>query len=168
PVITKAADVVEGTYAILALTSGGTYYALPNEAKTTPSALTIDQVSLTIENGAVKAANVSNDYKWVITQRGETTTWDIRSAVNMTHFLWARETGAAFFAIGDKDTVTAANGNYKPDWKFFDVDGKGMQMQTSACTTRHPYVSNGQWMGAKSATDAIVLVKLSDSTSAVE
>jgi hypothetical protein len=113
---------------------------------------------------------VRNDYKWVITQRGETTTWDIRSAVNMTHFLWARETGTAFFAIGDKDTVTAANGNYKPDWTFFDVDGKGMQMQTSACTKRHAYINTtaGQWMGANSATDAIVLVKLSDSTSAVE
>ena len=170
PVITKAAEVVEGTYAILAQTADGTYYALPNEAKITPSALTIDQVSLTIENGAVTAANVGNDYKWVITQRGETTAWDIRSAVNMTHFLWARETGTAFFAIGDEDTVTAANSKYKPDWTFFDVDGKGMQMQTSACTNRHAYINitAGQWMGANSATNAIVLVKLSDSTSAVE
>ncbi len=180
--ITSASMITEGTYVILAKDSdGGIYYALPNEttvsngANTCPAAYTLDAVSMTLdEEGNVVEADVADRFKWVITHRGETAQWDIRSAVDMTMFLWMRGAGVGV-AIGTKDAVTAVNGNFAPDWTFFDDAEKGMQAQTPHAATKSRFLSvnaaaqdtslaEKQWLGSSGATDALVLVKLSDST----
>lgn len=180
PVITKAADITEGTYAFLAKKADGAYYALPNTktvadgVNTCPTAYPLDVVSMTIENGLVTAAEIGDQYKWVITHRGETEQWDVRSALDMTCFLWQKPSGAGI-AICTPDERNAVDTGFMPDWNFYDDAAKGMQAQTpnSAAhkTPRWLYVGANanmttgyQWLGAKSATDAVVLVKISDST----
>lgn len=180
PVITKAADITEGTYAFLAKKADGAYYALPNTktvadgVNTCPTAYPLDVVSMTIENGLVTAAEIGDQYKWVITHRGETEQWDVRSALDMTCFLWQKPSGAGI-AICTPNERNAVDTGFMPDWNFYDDAAKGMQAQTpnSAAhkTPRWLYVgatanttTGYQWLGAKSATDAVVLVKISDST----
>lgn len=179
PVITKAADITEGTYAFLAKKADGAYYALPNTktvadgVNTCPTAYPLDVVSMTIENGLVTAAEIGDQYKWVITHRGETEQWDVRSALDMKCFLWQKPAGFGI-AICTPDERKFDTG-FMPDWNFYDDAAKGMQAQTpnSAAykTPRWLYVATNastttgcQWLGAKSATDAVVLVKISDST----
>ena len=180
PVITKAADITEGTYAFLAKKADGAYYALPNTktvadgVNTCPTAYPLDVVSMTIENGVVTAAEIGNQYKWVITHRGETEQWDVRSALDMQCFLWQKPSGAGI-AICTPDERNAVDTGFMPDWNFYDDAAKGMQAQTpnsaAHTTPRWLYVATNastttgcQWLGAKSATDAVVLVKISDST----
>ncbi len=180
PVITKAADITEGTYAFLAKKADGAYYALPNTktvadgVNTCPTAYPLDVVSMTIENGLVTAAEIGDQYKWVITHRGETEQWDVRSALDMKCFLWQKPAGFGI-AICTPDERNAVDTGFMPDWNFYDDAAKGMQAQTpnSAAhkTPRWLYVGANanmttgyQWLGAKSATDAVVLVKISDST----
>ena len=180
PVITKAADITEGTYAFLAKKADGAYYALPNTktvadgVNTCPTAYPLDVVSMTIENGLVTAAEIGDQYKWVITHRGETEQWDVRSALDMTCFLWQKPSGAGI-AICTPNERNAVDTGFMPDWNFYDDAAKGMQAQTpnsaAHSTPRWLYVGANanmttgyQWLGAKSATDAVVLVKISDST----
>lgn len=179
--VTSAADITEGTYVILTKDSdGGIYYALPNEttvsngANICPTAYTLDYVSMTLdEEGNVVEADVDNKFKWVITHRGDTEKWDVRSAVYMTMFLWMRGAGVGV-AIGTKEAVKAINDNFAPDWTFFDDAEKGMQAQTSHATTKGRFLcvnnvaqeaslAEKQWLGNSGAADALVLVKLSDS-----
>lgn len=180
PVITKAANITEGTYAFLAKKADGAYYALPNTktvadgVNTCPTAYPLDVVSMTIENGVVTAAEIGDQYKWVITHRGETEQWDVRSALDMQCFLWQKPSGAGI-AICTPDERNAVDTGFMPDWNFYDDAAKGMQAQTpnsaAHTTPRWLYVATNastttgcQWLGAKSATDAVALVKISDST----
>lgn len=183
PVITSAADITEGTYVFLSKKADGTYYAMANSttisegANTCPYAYPISEVAMTIdEDGCVVTAEIADSFKWVITQRGETTNWDVRSAVDMTMFLWMRGAGAGV-AIGTKGDVTAVQDDFSPSWNFFDDAEKGMQAQTPIAATKGRWLYVGaaaasptgyQWLGAKLATDALVLVKLSNSTEQIQ
>ena len=168
--ITSAANITEGTYVLLTK-KDGLYYAMSNEvAIPSPVAYEAKDVAITIgDNGEVTAADIQNKFKWVITQRGESTQWDIRSAVNMHHFLWMRDAGVGV-AVGTQEEVKVVNANFDPAWNFFDVDG-AMQAQTNRAANKDRYLfvntnTDGVlvWLGHSGATDAIVLVKLSDST----
>lgn len=175
PVITKANAVTPGTYAVLYNGANG-YFALPNTTtisgtegaynNTLPTATPIADIAMTIdESGMVTSATVADTYKWVLTPYGSTEKWSIRSAVNLTHFLYSRNNGGSGVAIGVADQVTAVNANFTNDWTFLDDSAKGMQGQTSG-NPRYLYIneSSSKWAMANGMGTGLILVKLSDST----
>lgn len=177
-VITESTDLMAGTYAILYKNATGDYYALPNDTtisgevgsytNTLPSAVPINEVEIAFnDDGTVASANVANRFKWVITQRGNTATYDLRSAVNMSHFLYMRDATKGV-AIGAHEAVQVL-GAFMPNWTFaYDADKK---LHGYVHTyPRYLYVNaNLAWGGATSAVlqnagGSLVFVYLSGST----
>lgn len=180
PVITKAAHVTDGTYVFLAKKTTTdeesnvttiTYYALPNAVTSTaPVAVTADQVSITLDENTdcVTAANISNDYKWIIQKMDSKDAWNVMSAVDKSVHYWQRENaGGQAVCSQTYKTDNDLSGKLTNDWTFFDDATKGMQAQTSggAAKNRKLWINDsGVWANATVAADAIVLVKLSSST----
>ena len=171
PVITKANTITQGTYAIVYKTATG-YVALPNATtiadgvNSLPAATPIANVAMTIDDaGMVTSATVADAYKWVLTPISGTEQWNIRSAVNMSYYLFSRNNGGSGVAIGEADQVTAVHKNFTHDWTFLDDPTKGMQGQTSG-NTRYLYINEDSsvWAMANGMGTGLILVKLSDST----
>lgn len=165
PVITDAAHVTEGTYVIMH-NIDGVYKALKNDNKAeSATAVVAEDVSLTMENGVVTAAEVGDAYKWVVTESNKADGYfQIRSWEQPTLWAWHRN-NAKGFAVCDTETAT---GNHTSHWQFVNVAEWGMQMnglddETSA-HVRYARVNGDVWGTLGSPTGSIVLVKLSNST----
>lgn len=167
PVITDAAHVTEGTYVIMH-NIDGVYKALKNDNKAdSATAVGAENVSLTMENGVVTAAEVGDAYKWVITESNKADGYfQIRSWEQPTLWAWHRNNSKGF-AVCDTETAT---GNHTSHWQFVNVAEWGMQMNglddDTSTHVRYARVNGEVWGTLGSPTGSIVLVKLSNSTEA--
>lgn len=173
PVITKAADITEGTYVLLCqVAATGDYYAMKNEMTlSAPAAIPAAEVSLSIENGGVTAANVADAYKWTFVETVDGKI-NIQPAVNHARFL-REKNNASGFAIVTNDEYDAAkdagtiSGVYESMWTFVDNATYGLQA-FAGTNERHMGVNASTllWQGYKSSgfCGGLVLVKISDST----
>ncbi|MBR4851892.1 MAG: hypothetical protein IKU97_07560, partial [Tidjanibacter sp.] len=96
--------------------------------------------------------------------------WNLVSAVNKKLICWCRENTAGPIICTKEyhdDDANGISGKFVADWTFFDVEGKGMQARTSSGAEKNRHLlynaTENKWKNGE-ATDAIVLVKLSDST----
>lgn len=179
PVITEAAHVTEGTYVIMQKYSD-VYYALNNDECTASAHPTVaSEVSITIENGVVTAANVSDAHKWVVTKSTEEGCFNLRSYEKSNLWLWHRNnsTGAA---VADVDNEGISGKYHTHHWMFIDDAAQGLQMRGKdytyeeegvPTTVAHNRVlrmaeSEGVyfWGTITTPSNPLVLVKLSNST----
>lgn len=178
-VVTNSAEVTDGTYVFLAKKADGSYYALPNDKSAFPGEnrpisylLSEETVGLTMNSdGTVaSAANVKDQFKWVIKRNSTSAGWNIISAVNMENYLWMRNanTGITVGTEEEAKTISDSSKNFSCDWYFSEDATKGMQAQTPIAITHNfrVYVdpAAGRWRCKNSVVDTIVLVKLSNST----
>ncbi len=164
PVITDAAHVTEGAYVIMH-NIDGVYKALKNDNKNEQAtAVGVESVSLTMENGVVTAAEVGDAYKWIVTKSKNNGYFQIRSWENPSLWVWHRNNSKGF-AVCDTETAT---GYHTSHWQFVNVAGWGMQMNglddATSVHTRYARVNGETWGTLASPTGSIVLVKLSNST----
>lgn len=179
-VITESTNLMAGTYAVLYKTATGDYYALPNDttisgeagsyANTLPVAVPIDQVAIAFnDDGTVASANVADRFKWVISHRGNTSAYDLRSAVNMLHFLYMRDSSSGV-AIGEHAAVREVKSSFMPDWTFaYDADKKLHGFVSTYERYLYVNTTNNNWAGATktgaaNAGGSLVFVYLSGST----
>ena len=162
PVVTKAAHVTEGTYVIMHNISGS-MYALKNTAKAASAdAVHSANVSLTFdEKGNVTAAEIGEDYKWVLIQN-EDGSWLMRSWTEKS-YVWHRDnsTGVAIAA-------ESPSGNHVNSWIFSDHTTGGLQMcgvghTRYARTNQGADGAMGTWGTLAGPTGSIVLVRISNS-----
>lgn len=173
PVITDAAHVTEGTYAILFKNATeGTYYTMKNDA--TLSALTaipFSELNLTLENNMVVAAGeIADEYKWVF-DRLTSGDLNIRSAKNK-HYFFRQKNNAGGMGVMTSEEYEVAkeagtiSGVYESAWNFINTNS-GMQAFAGA-NERHLGVNadGTKWAGFKAGglIGEIILVKLSNST----
>lgn len=170
PVITKAADVTEGTYVLMFKDASGNYFTMKNEMTlVAPAAVPISEIGLTMVDGYVTEANVADDYKWTFVTNDEGNL-NIKPANNHMRFLREKNNGSGF-AIVTKDEYDAAKeagtitGVYEAGWKFSNHATYGLQAVAGA-NQRHMGVSGTAWAGYKDSgiCGGLVLVKLSHST----
>ena len=128
-----------------------------------------ETVGLTMNSdGTVaSAANVKDQFKWVIKRNSTSAGWNIISAVNMENYLWMRNANTAI-TVGTKEEAIALNTNFSCDWYFSEDATKGMQAQTPIAIEKNFRVwvdpAAGRWRCKNSVVDTIILVKLSNST----
>lgn len=173
PVITDAAHVTEGTYAILFKNATkGTYYTMKNDATLSAlAAIPFSELNLTLENNLVAAAGeIADEYKWVF-DRLKSGDLNIRSAKNKNYFFRQKNnsggmgvmTGEEYDAAKEAGTIT---GVYESAWNFINTNS-GMQAFAGA-NERHLGVNadGTNWAGFKAGglIGEIILVKLSNST----
>lgn len=180
PIIKQASHVTEGTYAIMYQVDG-TYYALNNDECIEKAHPTVaSEVTITIDNGVVTAANVTDAHKWVVTKGTEEGCFNLRSYEKSNLWLWHRN-NASGAAVADKDNEGISGINHTPHWKFKDDAIFGLQMYAKdhtytndkgeLVTVAHNRVlrmaeSGGVyfWGTITTPSNPLVLVKLSNST----
>ena len=180
-VVTNSAEVTDGTYVFLAKKSDGSYYALPND-KTANDAtdkrpisyeIGEETVGLTMNSdGTVaSAANVKDQFKWVIKRNSTSAAWNIISAVNMENYLWMRNANSGI-TVGTEEEAKVEYKSFSCDWYFSEDATKGMQAQTPVAIANNFRVwvdpANGRWRCKNSVVDTIILVKLSNSTDQIQ
>lgn len=165
PVITKAADITEGTYVILHHKEG-VYYALPNlPVAASPAGVPIADVKMTIEDGCVTAADVDEKHKWVITKRTKddgSLYYQMRPWTDSSYWLWHKNnsTGMAI------EKVDILGGSYIAQWNFEDHTTAGLNMNGANADHKRYAIINQttfNWGTLGGPNGSIVLVKLSDS-----
>lgn len=170
PVITNAADVMDGTYVLLFKDASGNYFTMKNEMTlSAPAAVAISEIGLTMVDGCVTEANVPADYQWIF-ETNEEGNLNIKQATDKTRFLREKNnlrdiaivTNEEYEAAKAADTISGA---YEASWNFINYAGKGLQAFAGA-NERHLGVSGANWVGFKMSGFAgnLVLVKLSHST----
>lgn len=180
PVITDAAHVTEGTYVIMQ-NYKGVYYALNNDECTASAHPTVaSEVSITIENGVVTAANVSDAHKWVVTKSTEEGCFNLRSYEKSNLWLWHRNNSTGV-AVADEDNTGISGIKHTHHWMFIDDAAQGLQMRGKDFTYEDEGVlktevhnrvlrmatdANGVffWGTIGTPSNALILVKISSST----
>lgn len=164
PVVTEVANITDGTYVILHKDANGVYNALSTTTCLLSAAtVALNDVQLEInENGEVVSANVSDNYKWVVTSKTDdssTTFYQMRPYVNSSNWLWHRDNSTGM-AVNETDVL---GGTFVAKWVFEDHATMGLNMKGLG-HTRYAVVNAGAWGTLKAPNGSIVLVKVSDST----
>ena len=162
PVITKAADITEGTYVILHYKDGD-YNALA----TTPCAASAvatasSDVEMTIVENSVTAANIKDEYKWIVTQKtldSGASCHQMRAWADPTYWLWFRDNGT-----GMAVAINRPSGNHNANWYIVDHAELGLNMYGVNVKTRYAVIQNGAWGTLGAPNGSLVFVKISDST----
>ncbi len=173
PVITKAADITEGTYVLLCkVAATGNYFAMKNEMTlSAPAAIPAAEVSLSIENGGVTAANVADAYKWTLVKIADGKI-NIKPAVDHARFLREKNNAGGFAIVTNEEYEAAKeagtiSGVYESKWTFVDNASYGLQAFAGS-NERYMGVNETSllWAGYKTSgfCGGLVLVKISDST----
>ena len=161
PVVKEVASLTEGTYVILHCDANGAYNALATtpcaaSAVATPAA----DVEITIEDNAVTAANIKDEYKWIVTHKVEEgdAYFQMRAWVAPAYWLWFRDNGTGMAVAVDRPS-----GNHNAKWYVVDHE-MGLNMYGINAKTRYAVVNSGAWGTLSAPNGSLVFVKLSDST----
>ncbi len=178
PVITKAENVTDGTYAILyhythyvlneVELADNKFYALKNEAiENSAIATAAENVVVELdENYCVTNAAIADDYKWIIvktTKDSGESYYQIKSAKDGSLWLWHRDNSTGV-AVAKTEVLS---GSFVAKWHFTNHISYGLQMYGDT-HTRYAIVRTASnvvsWGTLGGPTGTLVLVKLSDST----